>query len=977
MKDAARIQALYHHRRRDRGKWVQKATQIKASYNGEMMVPLPELDANETPGIANLVMVGIDQTAMRVASQMPDISCPPLRPGIDRSEDLARQRRLAMLAWWDMNSQQLILRQRARFLVGYGHTPVVIRPVSPKVSDKREIPFWRVYNPFDAYLPTPQFLGDMEPEDGIFCHEQSLSWLEARYPDAARRLCKGVDPQPGTKFEVLEYFDADDVVLLVIGRPHEPESRSPYGTVSTGGTPYEVLGSAPNRAGICPVVAPGRIVLDRIVGMFDAIPGMAIKQAKLDALEFIGITRGVFPEKWAVTHPTSPTAVRVVTEADGVAGIMGEVQGGQVQMVPINPGIQTPQAIDRLERNQRVGAGIPAEYGGECVDETTEILTEDGWKHHDGLNVGDRVLTLNHETGLSEWQPVEYVNRFPAAIREMVLMEGKRFSSLTTLNHRWPVVSRWNGARKWKSSTTLTSNDRIPSAVLHADLPTEAKFSDAFVEVMGWFYTEGSVEYHKGVPSRGQIAQSLKNADHLARIESALTQLFGPSTENWRRLSGGGQGNVGHDGVPRWGRRGVNDNGVVRVALSADAVRMLVDQAPGKVPTFEFLRSLTAGQLELFIAVSMWADNAGEGRFGQKDPARTEVFAYACILSGRGVSYQTKVRHDERPEWPTLSTAHIVRMKLRRFVNPVENAKASRFGVIRREYHDGMVWCPTTANGTWYARRKSSAYFTGNSPTNIRTARRGADVLGSTVDMPIGEDQDILARSLEAENIRAIATAKGYWGAKQTSFYVPRSGKPLRNDYTPDKAFETDWHVVKYSMPGSDAASIPIELGQRTSTGEMSQQTAREIDPFIEDPIRERNQVEMEGLQRAIIGGLEQQLAMPAGQGGMDPITVAKIAQMRATNPGMYIQDAMIAVHEQMQKDQAAQQASAQQQGPTVPGMGQADPNAQPGMNAPPPGAPAPATPPPQAGEQNLAAILQTLRRPANQGAPEQALAAQ
>lgn len=630
MKDAARILALYHHRRRDRGKWVQKATQIKASYNGEMMVPLPELDANETPGIANLVMVGIDQTAMRVASQMPDISCPPLRPGIDRSEGLARQRRLAMLAWWDMNSQQLILRQRARFLVGYGHTPVVIRPVSPKVSDKREIPFWRVYNPFDAYLPTPQFLGDMEPEDGIFCHEQTLSWLEARYPDAARRLCKGVDPQPGTKFEVLEYFDADDVVLLVIGRPHEPESRSPYGTVSTGatGTPYEVLGSAPNRAGICPVVAPGRIVLDRIVGMFDSIPGMAIKQAKLDALEFIGITRGVFPEKWAVTHPTSPTAVRVVQEADGVAGIMGEVQGGQVQMVPINPGIQTPQAIDRLERNQRVGAGIPAEYGGE-------------------------------------------------------------------------------------------------------------------------------------------------------------------------------------------------------------------------------------------------------------------------------------------------------------------------------------------------------------SPTNIRTARRGADVLGSTVDMPIGEDQDILARSLEAENVRAIATAKGYWGAKQTSFYVPRSGKPLRNDYTPDKAFETDWHIVKYSMPGSDAASIPIELGQRTSTGEMSQQTAREIDPFIEDPIRERNQVEMEGLQRAIIGGLEQQLAMPAGQGGMDPITVAKIAQMRATNPGMYIQDAMIAVHEQMQKDQAAQQASAQQQGPTVPSMGQADPNAQPGMNAPPPGAPAPATPPPQAGEQNLAAILQTLRRPVNQGAPEQALAAQ
>ena len=199
MKDPRQIMALYHHRKKDRGKWIQGAEKIRRSYNGELMVPLPELDTNETAGIANLVMVGIDQRATRVASQMPDIAVPPLRPGIARSEDLARQRRLAMLAWWDMNAQQSILRQRARFLGGYGHTPVVIRPVSPKVSDKREIPFWRIYNPFDAYLPRPQFLGDMEPEDGIFCHEQSLAWIEVRYPDAARRICKGVNPEADTK----------------------------------------------------------------------------------------------------------------------------------------------------------------------------------------------------------------------------------------------------------------------------------------------------------------------------------------------------------------------------------------------------------------------------------------------------------------------------------------------------------------------------------------------------------------------------------------------------------------------------------------------------------------------------------------------------------------------------------------------------------------------------------------------------------
>lgn len=42
---------------------------------------------------------------------------------------------------------------------------------------------------------------------------------------------------------------------------------------------------------------------------------------------------------------------------------------------------------------------------GLCVDEETEILTVDGWETVHELCVGDEVLTLNHEMGMSEWQP--------------------------------------------------------------------------------------------------------------------------------------------------------------------------------------------------------------------------------------------------------------------------------------------------------------------------------------------------------------------------------------------------------------------------------------------------------------------------------------------------------------------------------------------------------------------------------------------
>ena len=46
---------------------------IRDAYNGDVVVPLPELDENEQVAVANLLCQGLDQTAMRIASVMPDV----------------------------------------------------------------------------------------------------------------------------------------------------------------------------------------------------------------------------------------------------------------------------------------------------------------------------------------------------------------------------------------------------------------------------------------------------------------------------------------------------------------------------------------------------------------------------------------------------------------------------------------------------------------------------------------------------------------------------------------------------------------------------------------------------------------------------------------------------------------------------------------------------------------------------------------
>jgi hypothetical protein len=256
------------------------------------------------------------------------------------------------------------------------------------------------------------------------------------------------------------------------------------------------------------------------------------------------------------------------------------------------------------------------------------------------------------------------------------------------------------------------------------------------------------------------------------------------------------------------------------------------------------------------------------------------------------------------------------------------------------------------------------AEFGGESPTNVRTARRGSMVMSNAIDMPIQEYQEILACSLEQENRRAVKIMKAYYGNKPSMFFMGSDGNVVRPDYTPNEAFETDLSYVKYSMPGADVNGMVIAIGQRVGTGIMSTQTAREMDPAIEDPIRERDQVEVESLRRALLAGMEAQ----AQQGTLDPSIIARIAVAKAERH-VTLEAAVQKVHEEMQEEQAAQANTPPMQ------PGQITPESQPGLAASPENPPsAMAIGEPPEPEANLSQLLANLRRPARFSAAERAL---
>ena len=355
MKSIEEIVDLYRQRVTAQGPVLSQMRQVRQLANGDVVVPLNELDRNTKSSVANLLVQGLDQMSMRVASTMPVPYFPALREGSDRSMQMARDRKRAMLSIWDQNRMNMKMRRRARHLLAYSNSPIYIKPN----FDKR-IPEWQLRNPLDTF-PAPSADPDNPvPTDCIFSYSRTYQWLIQNYGYALDGVLRVGRPQQDDMFTILEYCSADEVVTLVMGYEKE---RDPISNTAYMGSPAVELSRVSNRTGMPLVIVPQRITLDKAHGQFDGLLGMYYTRARLQALTEIAIERGIFPDEYLVARPGENPEIMQV--ADGKSGQLGVVKGGDIQVQQSNPGYKTDSALDRLERQERLEGAIPAEFGGE------------------------------------------------------------------------------------------------------------------------------------------------------------------------------------------------------------------------------------------------------------------------------------------------------------------------------------------------------------------------------------------------------------------------------------------------------------------------------------------------------------------------------------------------------------------------------------------------------------------------------------
>jgi hypothetical protein len=360
-------------------------------------------------------------------------------------------------------------------------------------------------------------------------------------------------------------------------------------------------------------------------------------------------------------------------------------------------------ALRRLATTLNLPAEIVTGMGAVnhwCRQKSTKAYTPNGWS--DNIQVGDTVLTLDHETGLARWSPVLDIYRAPVVDERMLTVQlttthgGRKSSLISTPEHRFPVIR--NGERLIVLGHQLQRGDVITRGAI-ASTPETQTFTDDLVRLVAWYSADGTLTGSEKKPRQIRIGKSWReNPDATARLMSVLTNVFGPA----RELMPIGIG-------PAW-RMEKQDRGMMIAVLNAAARDVILELVPGKdkiIPR-SFVDKLTSAQLDVFLGAWFVSDGRAQvidhaaGSLQQREAARLDAIEYAAILSGRATR-----------RWTKTSNGFKAGIMHGLSVSPFSTVTVC---AVTETTYTGEVWCPVTETGTWLAQEPNGwTDYTGNS----------------------------------------------------------------------------------------------------------------------------------------------------------------------------------------------------------------------------------------------------------------------
>ncbi len=335
---------------------------------------------------------------------------------------------------------------------------------------------------------------------------------------------------------------------------------------------------------------------------------------------------------------------------------------------------EVKQAIQEFVFN----INVASRWGGQCVSGDTEALTDNGWKTYNKITSDDKIATFKDDK-------IEYIK--PERINvydydgNLLCLKNRCQEQLVTPNHL-VLRKKFNSARFELRKAAELMKFKTPIIVpITAETGSEKEIDDNLIGLFAWLVSEGTFSESR---NRVSIYQSEKNKQNCEEIRKTLKDL-GLKWDETKRI------------------HGFSTARTIRFRLNQESSRK-VRQEINKKEIPSIIKTLSKRQIKLFLDTYTKGDGhierKGRIRIYTKDLGIKNQIQELCTLCGYGTT-NSKNNND-------VWIVSIIRNRLTNITKLFEIA------------YKGKVWCPTTRNGTFVARRNGKVFITGNSPfTNV------------------------------------------------------------------------------------------------------------------------------------------------------------------------------------------------------------------------------------------------------------------
>jgi hypothetical protein len=325
----------------------------------------------------------------------------------------------------------------------------------------------------------------------------------------------------------------------------------------------------------------------------------------------------------------------------------------------------------------------------ECVTLDTECLTEVGWKHYSELALGERIFTFNLSTRRLELQRIQNLSSYEKP-GELLRMHSKSFDFVVTPNHKWVSYTypKDDELRLTEARDLMAPSQTRIVVSAPFSFSERQVLSDEMVYLLGVVFADGSIG--KG-GRQVDLYQKDKVEKFAAAVEASGLQYFK---------------NTQPSGTTRW-------------CFTGDSARAIskylwVNASRKRLPLTTLLL-MTERQAHLLWEALLDTDasvaHTGYASYSQSDQGRASDIQTLLFLLGK-----SSVVRSVRQAGEAVINGRLCAQR-ERYQGHVKRRSVVTSSTSKMKYDrhpEEPVWCPTTENGTWVARRNGIVSITGN-----------------------------------------------------------------------------------------------------------------------------------------------------------------------------------------------------------------------------------------------------------------------